>query len=103
MKMQPGFGQQVWHLTSQIPRGRVTTYGILAQKLGSRACRAVGNALNRNPRWPDVPCHRVVKSTGEVGGFAYGTKKKIALLREEGIESSNGRIVNFERHLHRFA
>lgn len=103
MKMQPGFGQQVWYLTSQIPRGRVTTYGILAHKLGSRACRAVGNALNRNPHWPDVPCHRVARSTGEVGGFASGTKKKIALLREEGIEISKGRIINLERYLHRFA
>lgn len=103
MKVQPGFDQRVWELTSMIPRGSVTTYKGIAERLGTKGCRAVGNALNRNPYFPRVPCHRVVKSTGEVGGFASGTRKKIALLKKEGIEISRGRIVNLERYLHRFA
>jgi O-6-methylguanine DNA methyltransferase len=59
-----------------------------------KACRAVGNIMNKN-RDPDVPCHRVVRSDGTVGGYAWGTRKKIERLRKEGIRiaSSGGRHV----------
>ncbi|HWA64450.1 MAG TPA: MGMT family protein, partial [Candidatus Paceibacterota bacterium] len=49
-----------------------------------RAARAVGNALNKNPFAPEVPCHRVIRSDGSTGGFAFGRKKKIQLLKKEG-------------------
>lgn len=96
------FNQVVWNLCRKIPKGKVSTYKLIAKKLGTRAYRAVGNALNRNPYAPVVPCHRVVKSNGEVGGFARGTNKKIELLKKEGIKIKNKKIVGFEKVLFRF-
>ena len=77
------FNQKVWSLTRKIPKGRVTTYKIIAEQLGTKAYRAVGNALNKNHN-PLVPCHRVVRSDGRVGGYNGGTFKKIKLLTQEG-------------------
>ncbi|MBS3165037.1 MGMT family protein [Candidatus Woesearchaeota archaeon] len=96
------FDERVWKLTARVPRGKVTTYRELARAMGNRAYRAVGNALNRNPHAPVVPCHRVVKASGELGGFAGGTATKARMLRQEGITVEHGRIVNFSRALFRF-
>ncbi len=82
--------------------GEITTYKLLANAVGTKAYRAVGNAMNKNPHAPDVPCHRVVNSNGKVGGFANGTTNKIKLLRKEGIKIKDGKIVNFEKVLHKF-
>lgn len=79
------FNERVWALTARVPRGRVTTYGEIAHKLGTQAYRAVGNAMNRNPYAPDVPCHRVVGSNGSLTGFAGGLPKKKKMLRQEGV------------------
>jgi methylated-DNA-[protein]-cysteine S-methyltransferase len=80
------FAQQVYELTKKIPRGRVATYRSIAQALQQPgASRAVGNALNKNPYAPQVPCHRVIRSDGSVGGFASGPQKKIRLLKREGL------------------
>ena len=80
------FARQVYQACSRIPRGKVATYQDLARAIGKpRASRAVGQALNRNPWAPVVPCHRVIKATGEIGGFAGGQDIKIAYLRREGI------------------
>ena len=54
------FNEKVWQLTKKIPKGKVTTYKLIAQKLKTKAYRAVGQALKRNPHAPKVPCHRVV-------------------------------------------
>jgi methylated-DNA-[protein]-cysteine S-methyltransferase len=86
------FNQQVWALTARIPKGRVTTYGEIARALGTRAYRAVGNALNKNPYAPQVPCHRVVGSTGALTGFGGGLDEKRRLLRAEGIALVNDRV-----------
>jgi methylated-DNA-[protein]-cysteine S-methyltransferase len=86
------FNEKVWALTARIPKGRVATYGMIARKLKTRGYRAVGNALNRNPYAPEVPCHRVVGSDGSLTGFAGGMKKKAQLLAEEGVELNNGRV-----------
>ena len=67
-------------------KGKVTTYKILANKLRTKAYRAVGNAMNKNPYAPFVPGHRVVNSNGKIGGFAFGIKKKIFMLKKEGIK-----------------
>ena len=67
-----------------------------------KAYRAVGNALNKNPFLGEVPCHRVIKSDGEIGGFASGTDKKMALLIKEGIEVKDNRI-NLEKFGHIFS
>ena len=101
------FDERVWKLMEKIPKGRVTTYGLVARRLNTKAYRAVGNACRRNPYAPRVPCHRVVRSNGTVGGFGGKTSgnnvnKKIQLLRKENVEIRNGRIVNFEKVLFSF-
>ena len=90
-----------------IPRGKVTTYRLIAKKLKTNAYRAVGNACRNNPYAPRVPCHRVVKSDGTIGGFAGKTsgkavQKKVELLRREGVQVKDGKIVNFEKVLFEF-
>ena len=86
------FNQKVWQATQKIPRGKVTTYAAVARVLGKpKAARAVGNALNKN-RFRAVPCHRVVRSDGTVGGFARGTKEKMWLLKKEGITIKANKI-----------
>ena len=86
------FNQKVYKLCQKIPKGKISTYKEIAKKLNSKAYRAVGNALNKNPYAPKVPCHRVIKTNGEVGGFASGTKNKIKLLEKEGIKINNSKI-----------
>lgn len=91
--MKKSFSQQVYKLTRHIPKGRVATYVAIAKALKNKgAARAVGNALNKNPYAPQVPCHRVIRTTGEVGGFASGPKRKIQMLRREGVIIKNGRV-----------
>ena len=90
-----------------IPRGKVTTYGLIARKLKTTAYRAVGNACRNNPYAPRVPCHRVVKSDGTIGGFAGKTsgktvQDKIELLKKESVQVKDGKIVDFERVLFKF-
>lgn len=87
----------------RIPRGKITTYALLARAVGKpKGARAVGNACNANPFAPKVPCHRIVKSDGSIGGYAQGVKRKKALLIHEGVRVHNGKIVDFERRLFRF-
>ena len=86
------FSQRVWALTARIPRGRVATYGQLAQALGSRGARAVGNALRCNPHAPAVPCHRVVARDGRLNGFAQGLERKRELLEAEAVAVEAGRV-----------
>lgn len=91
------FEMSVLHKLKSVPRGRVTTYAALAQAIGRpRSVRAVGNALHKNPDAPQVPCHRVVRSDGSLGGYAGGAGRKARLLTAEGIMVRGGRIVNFE-------
>ena len=103
------FNEKIWQLCKKIPKGRVTTYKLLAEAAGTKAYRAVGNALNRNPYGilncsgkEMVPCHRVVDSEGHLHGFAHGLKAKERLLRKEGIKIKDNRIVGFEKVLYRF-
>ncbi|MEA2734839.1 MAG: methylated-DNA-[protein]-cysteine S-methyltransferase [Humisphaera sp.] len=91
------FNQKVWALCARVPAGKVTTYGEIARALKCKAYRAVGNALNKNPYAPAVPCHRVVGSTGELTGFAGGLAKKKSLLAREGVEMKNDRVVMREK------
>ena len=101
------FDERVWKLMERIPRGNVTTYGQIARKLNTKAYRAVGNACRKNPYAPRVPCHRVVRSDGTIGGFGgkisgRNIEKKRLLLRDENVEVRNGRVVDFEKVLFRF-
>ena len=99
-RVLPGmtFNQRVWALTARIPVGKVVTYADLAAALGSKGYRAVGNALNRNPYAPGVPCHRVVGSDGKLTGFAGGLPKKEQLLLDEGVRVRRGRADLGCRH-----
>jgi len=79
------FEAAVYTVTKQIPKGQTRSYRWVAEQLGDAGlARAVGNALNRNPYAPRVPCHRVIKSDGTLGGYAKGLAKKRALLAREG-------------------
>ena len=98
------FQDKVLALTKKVPKGKVTTYKELGKALGGRGqiYRAVGRALHDNKTPVMIPCHRVVASNGSLGGYSRGIKKKIALLRKEGIEIKKNRIVGFEKRLFRF-
>jgi len=78
------FENKVYEVVKKIPKGEVRTYGWVAKQIGQpKAARAVGNALNKNPFAPKVPCHRVV-AKNSLGGFARGLAAKRKLLRSEG-------------------
>ncbi|RMG43353.1 MAG: MGMT family protein [Candidatus Dadabacteria bacterium] len=96
------FAKRCYKALLEVPAGKVTTYREIAHFLGTRAYRAVGNAMNKNPCAPVVPCHRVVKSDGLVGGYAGGVAQKIKLLKDEGIQVRNGRVVDFQEKLYTF-
>ena len=75
------FQSECYEALKKVPKGKVITYAGLAREIGKpKAHRAVGNAMNKNPFAPKVPCHRVVKSNGELGGFADDIVKSIFLL-----------------------
>ncbi len=95
------FNERVWALTARIPQGQVVTYGDIARALGTRAYRAVGNALNRNPFAPQVPCHRVVGQDGGLTGFAGGLEKKRVLLESEGVAFRRTAKVDLTRGRYR--
>jgi methylated-DNA-[protein]-cysteine S-methyltransferase len=80
------FFQKVWLACFEIPSGKTSTYKEIAIKIGKpKAARAVALALKRNPFAPLVPCHRVIRSDGTIGGYSAkgGVQEKIRLLRKE--------------------
>ena len=80
------FQIRVWKEISKIPYGETRTYKDIAVAIGKpNSCRAVANACGKNPYLPEIPCHRVIRSDGKLGGYsgAGGIKKKVKLLREE--------------------
>lgn len=88
------FVQRVYGAVEKIPRGRVTTYKDIAKAIGSpRVARAVGNALNKNNSL-EIPCHRVVRSDGRVGGYNKGSRAKVKILLNEGVKINNGHLLN---------
>ena len=95
------FYERCYALLKRVPKGKVTTYKEIAKALETRAYRAVGNAMNRNQS-KEVPCHRVIKSNGEIGGFAHGTAEKIRLLKKEGIEIIDNKI-DLEKYRYNFS
>jgi len=98
------FNEKVLELCKKIPRGRVTTYKIIAGKLKTKAYRAVGTALKNNNQPIIIPCHRVINSNGSLGGYQgkLSNPNKIELLNKEGTEIKNDKIVEFEKCLHRY-
>ncbi len=95
--------QKIYKKLLEVPKGQITTYGELAKSVGLKnGQRAVGKIMNKNPYPVIIPCHRVVMSTGKIGGYSYGEHVKIKMLGDEGIEIQNGKIVGLENVLYRF-
>jgi len=87
------FQQKVYSAVKKIPRGKVSTYGAVARIIGRpNSARAVGNVLNKN-RDSFVPCHRVIRSDGFIGGYNRGLKQKAAKLKLEGVKIKNFFII----------
>ena len=103
LESHKSFDQRCYELLLQIPKGKVTTYREIAHELGIKAYRAVGQAMNRNPNLVEVPCYRVVKSNGEVGGYAEGLSRKIELLRQEGVDVSESGRIDLSKFLYSFS
>lgn len=105
----PEFHSKIYSLLKKVPRGKVTTYKALANAAGTKAYRAVGQAMKCNPYAPIVPCHRVVASDGSIGGFQGSRnpngkeiRKKVRMLRGEGVEIKGKQIVDFDKFLFEF-
>jgi len=84
-----GFQLKVWNYLKKIPRGKVKTYSEVAKSIGKPlAVRAVANAIGKNPYAPQIPCHRVIRSDGSLGGYSGkgGIKTKRLLLKKEGVK-----------------
>jgi methylated-DNA-[protein]-cysteine S-methyltransferase len=101
MKVKTGHAsitdQDVYVLLSKIPPGKVSTYGDIAKTLGHpKAARAIGRIIANNPNPISIPCHRVVKSNGEIVGFVYGEQRKREILEKEGIKFQNRIVEKFE-------
>ena len=89
--------EDVYALLTEIPPGKVSTYGDIARALGRpKASRLIGRIIANNPNPISVPCHRVVKSNGELGGYMYGEQKKREILEKEGIIFHGTFVKNFE-------
>ncbi len=79
------FKEKVLRVVTQIPKGKTLSYKEVARRAGRpRAYRVVGNILNKNYD-PKIPCHRVIRSDGSVGGYNRGSRKKIQILKKEGV------------------
>tara|TARA_B100000745_G_C19902643_1_gene302429 strand:- start:35 stop:334 length:300 start_codon:yes stop_codon:yes gene_type:complete len=89
---------KVYKKLLQVPKGKVTTYGELAKAVGLKnGQRTVGAIMRNNPFPVIVPCHRVVKSDGKIGGYVYGERVKSRMLANEGINVKDGKIIDFDK------
>ncbi len=88
------FDSMVYAATFRIPRGKVSTYGRVAKMIGKpKAYRAVAHSLHRNPLFPVVACHRVVKEDGSFGGDEAGAAGRRKNCEEEGVPTAKGKVV----------
>ncbi len=93
LKRKTQFEKDVLVVTFRIPKGKISTYKRIAEKIGKpKAYRAVANALHKNPLWPVVPCHRVVCSDGSFGGPKKGAKTRRNSVAKEGIPIENDKV-----------
>ena len=95
--------KKIYKKLLQVPSGKITTYGELSRAIGLKnGQRLIGQIMKKNPFPVIVPCHRVVKSNREVGGYAFGVNIKRNMLTKEAICIKNNRIENFEKTFFRF-
>ena len=89
---------KVYRKLLQVPKGKGTTYGELAKAVGLKnGQRIIGMIMKKNPYPVIIPCHRVVKSDGKIGGYAYGERVKSRMLTNEGIKIKDRKIIDFDR------
>ncbi|NES80265.1 MAG: MGMT family protein [Moorea sp. SIO2B7] len=100
--LYPNFNDKCYVLLQKIPQGKVTTYKEIAKALNTKAYRAVGNAMAKNDKLIVIPCHRVVKSNGEIGNYRLGITRKKNLLEKEGIVIKNNRVEHLSEVIYRF-
>ena len=92
--------EKVYRKLLEVPSGYVTTYGELAKAINLKnGQRVVGQIMKNNPFPIIVPCHRVVKSDGSVGGYAYGVERKKNMLTKEGLKINENKILDFKKNL----
>ena len=95
--------KKIYKKLTEVPKGQITTYGELAKAVGLKnGQRAVGRIMNKNPFPVIIPCHRVVMSSGKVGGYAYGEHIKMKMLQDEGVRIEDGKISDFQKTVYRF-
>ena len=95
--------KKIYKKLLQVPSGKITTYGELSRAIGLKnGQRLIGQIMKKNPFPVIVPCHRVVKSNREVGGYAFGVNIKRNMLTKEGICIKYNKIENFEKSFFRF-
>ena len=95
--------EKIYKKLLDVPKGQITTYGELAKAVGLKnGQRVVGRVMNKNPYPVIIPCHRVVMSTGKIGGYAFGQDIKVKMLSDEGIKILDGKIIDLENKIYRF-
>ena len=95
--------ERIYKKLLQVPYGKITTYGELSRSVGLKnGQRIVGQIMKKNPFPVIIPCHRVVKSNGDIGGYAFGVNIKKNMLSKEGICIKNNKIENFENLFFKF-
>lgn len=92
--MSLSFKEKIYNIVKKIPKGKILTYKQVAELAEKpKAWRAVGNILNKNYN-PEIPCHRVIKSSGFLGGYNKGANKKRALLLKENVLIKNNKVCS---------
>ena len=93
---------RVYKKLLEVPKGKVTTYSELAKAVGLKnGQRAIGRMMNKNTFPVIIPCHRVILSSGKIGGYAWGENIKTNMLSKEGIKIKNGKILDSDK-IYRF-
>jgi len=89
---------EVYKKLLKVQKGKVTTYGDLAKAVGLKnGQRVIGMIMKNNPFPVIIPCHRVVRSDGKIGGYTYGEMMKFKMLTKEGIKIKDGKIIDFDK------
>ena len=95
--------ERIYKKLLQVPYGKITTYGELSRSVGLKnGQRIVGQIMKKNPFPVIIPCHRVVKSNGDIGGYAFGINVKKTMLSKEGICIKKDSIENFKNIYFKF-
>ena len=95
--------KKIYRKLLQVPPGKITTYKELASSVGlQNGQRVIGQIMKKNPFPVIIPCHRVVRSDGKIGGYAFGMDIKKSMLSKEGVCIKKNKIENFENFFFRF-